>query len=397
MTIAYRYEAARDDGAIVRGTVDADSSGSAGAVLAERGLYPISLAQVRVEAERRPAASRRDLAVVFRGIAALVAAGVPLEKALAATEPLARGGLREALGAARTRLREGHSLAQALADCRGVVPGVVIGMVRAGERGSQLGRALEQVANHLEQEADLVSRVRQALAYPLLLAVAGTVSVIVIATTVIPRFAELLGDLRQQLPVATRVLLAGSDVLTRFWPALLVCVVSGAVCVIAYLRRPEGRRRAEEMLLWLPVIGGVRRALATARVTRSLGGMLLAGMPLLSALDAAGEAAGDTAISRRLGRARERVAEGARLTASLEHEGALAPTALQLVAVGESSGRLGEMTLRAGDLAAQEAERGLKTMVTLLEPALILAFGGLVAFVAVALLQAVYSVRPGGM
>ena len=119
-------------------------------------------------------------------------------------------------------------------------------------------------------------------------------------------------------------------------------------------------------------------------------------VPLLPALAAAGEAAGDAAVASRLGRVRERVARGEPFTASLEREGGLSPSALQLVAVGESSGRLDEMTLRAGDLAAQEAERGLQTLVTLVEPALILAFGGLVAFVAAAWLQAVYSLRPGG-
>lgn len=105
MTVAYRYSAARPDGAIVRGTIEADSSGGASVVLANRGLFPIALAQVPLEQERRPVASRKDLAIVFRGIAALVAAGVPLEKALASTEPLASGALREALGLARTRLR----------------------------------------------------------------------------------------------------------------------------------------------------------------------------------------------------------------------------------------------------------------------------------------------------
>ena len=117
---------------------------------------------------------------------------------------------------------------------------------------------------------------------------------------------------------------------------------------------------------------------------------------MLTALDAVREASGDLAVAARLSRARERVAQGAPLTASLEHERALRPSALQLIIVGESSGRLGEMAQRAGDLAAREAERGLRRLVTLVEPALIVAFGGLVAFVAAALLQAVYSIRPGG-
>jgi type II secretory pathway component PulF len=124
--------------------------------------------------------------------------------------------------------------------------------------------------------------------------------------------------------------------------------------------------------------------------------MLRAGMPLLPALDAAREAAGDAALAARTGRARERVAGGEPLARALERERVLTPMALQLVAVGESSGRQADMCTRAGDLAAGEAERALRTVVTLLEPALVVFFGGVVAFVAAALLQAVYSIRPGG-
>jgi len=389
---AYSYRAARQDGAIVTGAIDAESYGQATSTLASRGLFAIAVSPA-VEA-RRPAASRRDLAIAFRGIAALVSSGVPLERAVAAAEPLTSGPLRETLAAARYRLHEGASFANSLAAGRGVVPNLVIGMVRAGERGSQLGSALDQVAGHLEQEADLVARVRQALTYPLLLAGAGVVSVLVITTIVVPRFAAILGDLGQQLPTSTRLLLGISQLLSRFWMPLLLVALAVSWAGVDWIRRATGRRKLEEALLKLPFIGKVRHALATARVMRALGGMLRSGMPLLPALDAAREASGDLAIADRMTKSRERVVQGAALAVALEREAALSASALQLVAVGESSGRVAEMALSAGDLAAQEAERGLRTLVTALEPALIVAFGGLVAFTAAALLQAVYSLRP---
>jgi len=390
----FRYRAARDDGGIVEGIVDAGSSDQACGLIADRGLYPITVAGVEAaELARRPA-SRRDLAIVFQSIAALLSAGVPLERAVASSEAVARGALRETLAAARTRLHEGYSFAQALGAGQGVVPGIVLGMLRAGERGSQLPLALEQVAKHLEQEAELVARVRQALAYPLLLAVVGVASVLVIGTVIVPRFGELLGDLGQDLPAATRVLLEGSTLLSHYW-FLLVPAIAGGIAFGGEVHRwPTIRLSVDEALLRTPLVGPVRLALATSRIARALGGMLAAGMPLLAALEAAREAAGDRAVADRLGRARERVTQGAPLSASLAREGVLAASALELVQVGESSGRLAEMARRAGDLAAQEAERGLKTLVTLVEPALVVTFGGLVAFVAAALLQAVYAIRP---
>src|SRR5207249_7784290 len=145
-----------------------------------------------------------------------------------------------------TRLHEGESFAQALGVSRGVVPGIVLGMVRAGERGSQLPLALEQVATHLEQEAELVARVRQALAYPLLLAVVGVASVLVIGTVIVPRLAELLGDLGQELPPATRVLLVGSSLLSHYWFLLIPAMAAGVAIAVELARRPTSRRRIEE-------------------------------------------------------------------------------------------------------------------------------------------------------
>ena len=390
---AYAYRAARQDGAIVTGAIEAESQRQASETLISRGL--LAIAVTPADAGARRAASRRDLAIVFRSMAALVSAGVPLERAVVASEALASGSLRETLRAARDRLREGAGLASALALGRGVVPGLVLGMIRAGERGSQLGPALEQVATHLEQEADLVARVRQALTYPLLLAVVGAASVVVITTVVVPRFAAILGDVGQDLPPATRVLLGASQLLSHFWIPLLLIGVASIWAGIELVRQPRGRLRVEELLLRIPFIRSVRHALASARVLRALGSMVRAGMPLLPALDAAREAAGDLAIAQRIMRSRERVVQGATLALALERESALSLSALQLVKVGESSGRVAEMALGAGNLAAQEAERGLRLLVTALEPALIVLFGGAVAFTAAALLQAVYSLRPG--
>lgn len=391
---SYRYRAARPDGRVVTGFIDAETGDSASIALQHDGVFPLRIDAVAPREIRRPAASRRELAMAFRSLAALVAGGVPVDRALLATEGLARGPLLQTLAQARARLRDGASLGDALRAIPGVVPPVVLGMVRAGERGSRLASALEQVAAHLEQEADLFARVRQALAYPVLLAVVGVVSVVVIGTVIVPKFAALLADLGQQLPPATRLLIVCSALFSHSLPFMVPALVAGVLAARELVRRPAVRLRLDNALLTVPALGPVRRALGTARVARALGGMLQAGMPLLPALAAAEEAAGDSAMAARLRHVREQVARGLPLARSLEREHAMVPAALQLIAVGEASGRLGEMALRAGDLAAQEAERGLKTVVTLIEPSLIVTFGGLVAFVAAALLQAVYSIRP---
>jgi len=393
---AFGYQAARNDGALVRGVIEAASTSDAAAVLSARGLYP-----VRVEESPSPdtwhltpRVSAQHLATVFQSLASLVEAGVPLEKALRATERLAIGRLREALERVGTRVREGVSLGTALAQEHGLFSGVTVGLVRAGERGVGLDRALQQAALQLEREAETVAKLRAALAYPLLLAAVGTLSVGVILLFVVPRFVALLTELGQALPLATRILIGVSAVARRF--GLVIGAVIGVGGVAAIPLVTEHRAAWHGWLLGLPIVGSIRHALATARACRTLSALLGTGTPALAALQIAREAAGDDAVAARLDAARRQVAEGAALSNALETTGAMTPGALQLAAIGEGSGRLAVLLAKAAELEEREAERRLKTLVTFVEPALILVFAALVAFVAAALLQAVYSLRPGG-
>ncbi|HEU4647898.1 MAG TPA: type II secretion system F family protein [Gemmatimonadales bacterium] len=391
----YRYRAVRSDGRAVTGFVEARNAADATAQLVARDLHPLACDVAAVPMRAPGAARRRDLAVLFQSLAALTGAGVPLDRALGASVDLTRGRLRHAVTEARRHVREGRSLSQAFEVSEGLLPHVVIGMLRAGERGGRLPAALGAVARHLEQEAELIARVRQALAYPTLIAIAGLVSTVAIGMVVIPRFAGILGDMGTQLPPATRWLLGVSRLLSRYGVFAVFGAGIAGIAGVEWARRPTGRLVMHRCLLALPGVGTLRLALASARVCRALAGMLEAGMPLLRALDAARDAAGDVAIAERLDRARESIAQGQSFASSVTAADAFLPAALQLLAVGESSGHLAEMANRAGDLAATEAERSLKTVTALLEPGLIVVFGGLVAFVAAALLQAVYSLRPG--
>lgn len=385
---AFRYEAARSDGGLVRGLLDAASEPAAAAVLSARGLYPL-LVESSPVAARRP--SRRAQATVFESLAAFVEAGVPLEKALHATERVVSGSLRDALVRVGQRVREGSSLGGALA-AEGHFSAVTVGLVRAGERGVGLGTALAHAAAQLEREAETEARVRTALTYPALLTIVGSGAIALIVLFVIPRFAALLSDLGQALPTATRVLL-GISAGVRSYGLVLGAAGVGLV-VIAARAINDHRTVWHAWLLRVPVVGSLRLALASARASRTLGALLGAGTPALAALEIAREAAGDAAVATRIAAARGRVAEGQGLTAALEATGALSSNAIQLAAIGEGSGRLPVLLAKAAELDDREAERRLKTLVSLLEPGLILMFAGLVAFVAAALLQAVYALRP---
>ncbi len=265
---------------------------------------------------------------------------------------------------------------------------MVVGLVRAGEAAG-LDFALDEAAKHLEREAELRGKLRAALTYPLVLLATGAGTIGVLVMAVLPRYVALLGDVGDALPTSTRLLLGLSGFLGAQWPLLTVTAIGAFLLAYRGLRTTSGH----ELLLDVPIIGGIRRGMATARAARTLGAMLQSGAPVLTALHGAISAAGDKAIARRLEVATERVRRGESLAAALAAEAALDAPALELLAVGEESGRVGMVLAHAADLAETDATRTLGAAVNVLEPTLIVALGGAIGFVALALLQAIYSVR----
>jgi type II secretory pathway component PulF len=392
---AFRYRAARADGEKVVGVLDAATGAAAARDLAGRGLFALEVREEDAAARAGPRGSPADLAALFSGLAALLEAGLPLDRALAAAEGSCAPSLRDRVAEARRRVREGASLSGALESAR-AAPDLALGLLRAGEARGRLGEAAGRAAAELERQAELRAELRAALAYPAFLAVVGTASVAVILGVVVPRFAALLGDLGRALPASTRLLLALSDALVHRGVLLLALAAVAVAAAARVLATDGGRLALHRRLLDAPVVGPIRWSLATARACRALAGLLESGLPLLPALDLARAASGDRAVAERLAAVRGSVSEGERLAGALARHEAFTAAALRLARFGEESGRLAPLLAKAAQLEETSAQRALGALVVLLEPTLILGFAAVVAFVAAALLQAVYSVRPAG-
>jgi len=381
------------NGKIVHGIERASEPERVVARLLGRGLLPIAVRRTQ-ELPFERGVSTRDLAIAFRNIALLVANGVPIERAMAVSESLVSERLANALAHVRRMIREGTSVSLALRSIPKTFPGSIVGIVAAGERGSDLSAACETVAEQLEFEADLAGQVRSALAYPLLIVVMGLATAGVMTAIVIPRFAGVLADLGTDLPSSTRLLMQGSNLVREAAIPLILVVLITLPLFRAMSRQPKVRAVLDRLLLGTPLVGPIRHGLATARICRALGSMLDGGLPLLVAVDSAAEATGDHEIRRRLTRARRGVAEGQPLTEALRGQAVLVPVAIQLAGLGESSGALSVRLTRAADLVALQTKTRLQNSVTMIEPLLVIALGIFVAAIAAALLQAVYSVRP---
>lgn len=392
---AYHYRAARADGGFESGVVEAATRDGASALLVGRGLFPIELAHDVTRETRRRMLPVADLALGLRVLATLLEAGLPMARALAALDGLVPVSWQAALPSIRASVREGKSLGAALAESPLGMPPVVIGIVQAGEAGSDAAGAVRRAAELMERAAATRSALRNALAYPVLLACAGTASVALLVGVVLPRFAAILSDLGQALPPTTRLVLAVAD-RTRM-AALPGLVALGLTLALgrAWVTREAGRTQWHGLLLALPIIGSTRRAAASARASEALAALLTSGVPIAPAMRHAARASGDAALAARFLVARESVIVGQRLSCALEAAEATTPTTARLVRAGEETGALATMLIHAARLESDRAEQLVKSAVRLLEPALIIAFGGLVALVAAALLQAIYSVRPG--
>ena len=391
---SYRYRAARSDGTLELGELRAGSREGAVAVLSARGLFPMEVSARPAVHARRARLSPSELALGLRVLASLLEAGLPMSRALAAFEDLAPPRWRPAMGPLREQVREGQSLAAAMSRSALEIPPLVVGIIHAGEAGSGVAKAVRSAAELTEQSAAVRATIRAALTYPAILAVAGAASIALLVGVVLPRFALILVDLGQALPPTTRfVIAAAAAVRSGALPGLVVFVALASLWR-GWTRSDAGRAQWHSYLLSLPGVGTVRRAAATSRACAATAALLQSGVTISGALRHAAVASGDSAIAARLLAARERVVTGQRISRALAETDALTPTAVRLVGAGEETGRLADMLEHAARIERERAQDITRSAVGLLEPALILVFGAIVALVAAALLQAVYSVRP---
>jgi type II secretory pathway component PulF len=389
---AYRAIAAdgtRHDGVLVAGTRD-----EVLAVLGGRGLFALEIAQPTQHTRKRRV-SYADLGLGLRLLADLLEAGLPMTRALQALQDIAPAPWRAVLPQMRESVKEGRGLATTLARAEIDIPPMTVAIIHAGEAGAGLGGAIRRAADIAESAAATRSSIRSALAYPMIVAVAGICAVGVLLGVVLPRFASILNGLGQTLPASTQAVLALSNMIRAgFVPGCLI----GSIIVVAYrgwTGTESGRRSWHGILLALPVIGPIRRATATSRACASLGALLDTGVPMATAIKYSARAAGDAAVEARIHAAWTHVARGEPLAVAFEQTGAVTATASRLIRAGEQTGRLASMLGHAAKLEYERADRTVRVGVRLLEPLLLMVFATFVAGVAASLLQAIYSVKPG--
>jgi general secretion pathway protein F len=395
---SFRYRAATATGEVVEGILTAASTRDAADELRRQTLVPVSIESATRQAVGSRATGartgkRESLTTSVRTIATLLSAGVSVERAIDfATRHASHPEVADAFRAIQLDVQRGAMLSEAVRR-QPLFGAFAAAVCRAGEESGTLDQALVRLADWYEQELELRSQIRSALTYPALMGIVAGIGVAVLLILVVPRFVAILGDIGAELPVSTRILVGASALVVNWWWLWLIGIGATILATRWWIKQPGNRRRWHAARLNLPGVGALERNSLTAQFTNAWGVLLNSGTPMLAALRVAREGIGNESIANELETAVEKVARGERVSESLA--GALTPLAVELLSAGEESGRLPEMCARVASVHEQSAQRSVRTLVKLIEPVLILVFGAVVGFIALAMLQAVYSVNAG--
>jgi general secretion pathway protein F len=399
---AFEYTAVDPSGRERRGLIEGDTPRHVRQLLREQQLLPLEVSEVEAREARRSAArfsfrrgiSATDLSLVTRQLATLSRSGLPLEEALlAVSQQTEKPRVQGIVSGVRARVIEGRSLADGLGAFPQAFPEIYRATVAAGEQSGRLDSVLERLADYTENRQVLQSRVRNALVYPVLLAVVSLLIVSLLLGYVVPEVVNVFRAGNQQLPLLTRVLIALSDGFREWWWLIFGLAGLAWYGFRRWLRNPDALRRWHRFVLGLPIVGAVVRGVNAARFARTLSILTASAVPVLEALRIAGEVVSNVPMREAVLEAAVKVREGAPIARSLGASKLYPPMLIHLIASGETSGELETMLDRAATNQEREMDGIVNTAVNILGPGMILVMGGFVLLIVLALLLPIFELN----
>ena len=400
----FQYAGLDRNGRKVSGALEGSSRRTVSLKLRSQGIYPTELHEASRSSSRLSFARLRlsrqlplaDLAAATRQLATLLGAGLPLDETLATvSEQSDHSLIRQAFAGVREHVVQGKSLHQGLARQQRLFPELYLNMAQVGEESGTLDQALHRLADFLESRARNRARIQAALAYPALMSLVGSGVLIFLFTFVVPKITQMLTELERALPLPTLLLIGMTDLLSRWWWLLALALGLGLFMLHRYRSTEKGRMHTDRLLLSTPLLGRLQLHIVTAQFSRTIGTLLQSGIPLLKALEIAGNLIGNRVLRDAIDSAARQLQEGGSLALALRQSGVFPPMLAQLTAAGEKSGQLEEMLLRLADSYEHQTELTISAMLALLEPLMILLMGAIVGFVVLAMLLPIFEASQG--
>jgi general secretion pathway protein F len=399
---AFEYTALDAQGRERKGLIEGDTPKHVRQLLREKQLLPMEIQETaRLELKRsrargfmRRGLSTLDLALLTRQLATLLRSGLPLEESLqAVAEQTEKPRVQRIVLGVRSKVVEGHPLAEGLRDFPQAFPEIYRATVAAGEQSGKLDQVLERLSDYTESRQVMGQQVSNALVYPIVLIVLSFAIVSFLLAYVVPQVVAVFESGHQELPLATRILIGTSDLIRNYWYYAVVVLVLFTWGFRRWLKGPEARLRFDRFLLRLPLAGKLIRGLNTARFSRTFSILTASAVPVLDALRISADVVNNQPMKLAVVDAALRVREGAPIGKSLAARKLFPPMMIHLISSGESSGELESMLERAATNQEREMDGLLATMTNLLGPFMVVFMGAIVMFIVIALLLPIFQLN----
>lgn len=344
----------------------------------------------------------RDLALFTRQMAALLEAGIPLARGLRglASDAGSRILARTAADVA-DRIESGQSLSESMEAHPEAFNGMYVSMIRAGEQAGALDDVLDDLATYLEKVEAIQTKVRSALSYPVFVLIFALLATGFLLFKVVPTFAEIYGEMGQNLPAVTVAVLAASNAIRDNVLVSLGLLIGGLVLLHLWMRTRSGRYARDAFLIGVPIFGPIVRKAVMSRFARTLGILIRSGLPLLESLELVGAAVANATVRRAIGQARQQIAVGQGITSAFRATGKFPEMVLQLMATGEESGELDAMLVKTSDFYDRQVAASVHGLTSLIEPLMIVIVGGVIGVIVVSMFLPIFylgdAVMKGGV
>ena len=398
---AFEFVALDKSGTESKGLLEGDTPRHVRQMLRERQLLPVSVTEVAKKESRRQSnfsirrgMSASELALLTRQLATLSQAGLPLEEALlAVSQQNENPRTQSILLGVRSRVMEGHSLADGLADFPQAFPELYRATVAAGEQSGHLDAVLERLAEFTETRQLLQQQIQNALIYPIALVVTAVAIISFMLAYVVPKVVYIFENYDQQLPLLTRIMIGASDFIRDYWVVLIIGIIATVYGIRQLLKKEGPKRKFHHLLLRLPVVSKLTRGINTARFTQTLSILAGSGVPILESLRIAAQVVVNVPMREAVEEASLRIREGAMISRSLAASRLFPPMTTHLISSGEASGRLEEMLHRAAANQEREVDGLIATLLGIMQPLLVIVMAAIVLMIVLAILLPIFEIN----